>query len=35
MAECMYVRWIASTQHDFGEYDEDSGIWKPKEYTGS
>jgi hypothetical protein len=19
---------------DFGEFDEDSGIWKPKEYTG-
>ena len=35
LAECNYVDGVAATQNDFGEYDEDTGIWKPKEYTGS
>jgi len=35
LAECNYVDGVTATQNDFGEYDEDSGIWKPKEYTGS
>ena len=32
------VHFIDGTQHaasSFGEFDEDSGIWKPKKYTGS
>ena len=32
------VYWIDGTQKaptDFGEYDEDSGIWKPKAYSGT
>ena len=35
LAECNYVDGVTATQNDFGEYDNDSGIWKPKEYTGS
>ena len=35
LAECNYVDGVTATQNDFGEYDEDTGIWKPKEYTGS
>jgi hypothetical protein len=35
LAECNYVDGVTATQNDFGEFDEDSGIWKPKEYTGS
>jgi len=35
LAECNYVDGVTATQNDFGEYDEDSGIWKPIEYIGS
>jgi hypothetical protein len=35
LAECNYVDGVTATQNDFGEFDEDSGIWKPKEYEGS
>jgi len=35
LAECNYVDGVTATQNDFGEYDEDTGIWKPKEYEGS
>ena len=35
MAETHYVNGTALDETSFGEYDEDSGIWKPKEYTGS
>jgi len=35
MAETHYVNGTALDQDSFGEFDEDSGIWKPKEYTGS
>ena len=35
LAECNYVDGVTATQNDFGEFDDDSGIWKPKEYTGS
>ena len=35
LAECNYVDGVTATQNDFGEFDADSGIWKPKEYTGS
>jgi len=35
LAECNYVDGVTATQNDFGEFDSDSGIWKPKEYTGS
>ena len=35
LAECNYVDGVTATQNDFGEFDEDSGIWKPIEYTGS
>jgi len=35
IAECHYLDGVAKVQTDFGEYDEDSGIWIPKEYTGS
>ena len=34
-AEFNYVNNAQLTPSDFGEYDEDSGIWKPKKYTGS
>jgi len=35
LAECNYVDGVTATQNDFGEFDDDSGIWKPKEYEGS
>ena len=35
MAEVNFVDGSALAPTDFGEYDSDSGIWKPKEYTGS
>jgi hypothetical protein len=35
MAETHFVDGSALAPTDFGEYDEDSGIWKPKAYTGS
>src|SRR6056300_97473 len=35
LAECNYVDGVTATQNDFGEFDEDTGIWKPKAYTGS
>ena len=35
LAECNYVDGVTATQNDFGEFDADSGIWKPIEYTGS
>ena len=35
IAECHYLDGVAKVQTDFGEYDSDSGIWIPKEYTGS
>ena len=35
LAECNYLDGVTATQNDFGEFDSDSGIWKPKEYTGS
>ena len=35
MAEIHFIDGTAKSPTDFGEFDEDSGIWKPKEYTGS
>ena len=35
MAEMHLVDGTALAPTDFGEYDDDSGIWKPKAYTGS
>ena len=35
MAEVHFIDGTAKAPTDFGEYDEDSGIWKPKEYDGS
>jgi len=35
MAEIYWVEGQALTPTDFGVYDNDSGIWKPKAYTGS
>ena len=35
VAETHYVNGTALEASDFGEYDSDSGIWIPKEYTGS
>ena len=35
MAEMHLVDGTALTPTSFGEFDEDSGIWKPKAYTGS
>jgi hypothetical protein len=35
MAEVHFVDGQALEPSDFGEYDEDSGIWKPKEYEGT
>jgi hypothetical protein len=34
-AEFHYIDGTAKTPSDFGEFDPASGIWKPKEYTGS
>ena len=35
LAECNYLDGVTATQNDFGEYDDDTGIWIPKQYTGS
>ena len=35
IAEGHYLDGVAKVQTDFGEYDEDSGIWIPKKYTGT
>jgi len=35
MAEFNYLDGLSVAPTEFGEYDDDSGIWKPKEYTGS
>jgi hypothetical protein len=35
MADVYYLNGTAAEADDFGEYDADSGIWIPKEYTGS
>ena len=35
IAETHFVDGQALAPTDFGEYDEDSGIWKPKQYTGT
>jgi len=35
MAEMHLVDGTALAPTDFGEFDDDSGIWKPKAYTGS
>ena len=34
MAEVHYLNGTAKQASDFGEYDDDSGIWIPKQYTG-
>jgi len=35
LANCIHVDGQQLTSTDFGEFDDDSGIWKPKEYTGT
>ena len=35
IAEVNYLDGLAVAPTEFGEFDDDSGIWKPKEYTGS
>ena len=35
IAECHYVDGSQLDATSFGEFDDDSGIWKPKQYTGS
>ena len=35
MADVYYLNGTAAQASDFGEYDNDSGIWIPKAYTGS
>ena len=35
MAELFFVDGQALSPTDFGEFDEDTGIWKPKEYEGT
>jgi hypothetical protein len=35
MAEVNFIDGQALSPTDFGEFDEDSGIWKPKEYEGT
>ena len=35
LAECHYIDGSQVAQTEFGEFDEDSGIWKPKAYAGS
>ena len=35
IAEYYFLSEIAASPTDLGEYDEDSGIWKPKEYDGT
>ncbi len=34
-AEYQFTDGVANTPEAFGEFDDDSGIWKPKQYTGS
>jgi hypothetical protein len=34
-AEAHYIDGTQYAASDFGEFDEDSGIWKPKEFTGN
>jgi hypothetical protein len=35
LAEAHYIDGTQYAASDFGEYDEDSGIWKPKEFIGT
>ncbi len=35
LAEVNFTDGVANDADAFGEYDDDSGIWKPKAYTGS
>ena len=35
IAECHYIDGSQLDASSFGEFDDDSGIWKPKQYTGS
>ena len=35
IAECHYIDGSQVAQTEFGEFDDDSGIWKPKAYAGS
>jgi len=35
MTEVNFVDGQALAPTEFGEYDEDTGVWKPKEYTGT
>jgi len=35
MTEVNFVDGQALTPSDFGEYDDTTGVWKPKEYTGT
>ena len=35
MAETYFIDGQALTPTSFGEFDDDSGIWKPKEFTGT
>ena len=35
MSDVYYLNGTAAQASDFGKYDSDSGIWIPKEYTGS
>ena len=35
MAEYYFLSEIAASPTDLGEFDEDSGIWKPKAYSGT
>jgi len=35
IAECHYLDGVAKVQTDFGEVNEDSGIWKPIKYDGT
>jgi len=35
IAECHYIDGSQVAQTEFGEFDDDSGIWKPKAYSGS
>ena len=35
LAECHYLDGVTAQNSDFGEFDEDTGIWKPKAYEGT
>ena len=35
IAECHYIDGSQVAQTEFGEFDDDTGIWIPKEFTGS